>query len=145
MVTIIILVSISLIFLYIGLMLLEKAKRLKATGKEAMAIVIKNNFKNGNDDHNGMYHPVVQFITKDNKLIIRELDFGSTSKRDLNTEIPILYNPVRPQEVQINSALHLNYLPWFFILTGGLITTLVFLELVDLINFTEAIFTQKSI
>jgi hypothetical protein len=90
MVIIIILVSISLIFLYIGLMLLEKANRLKATGKKSMAIVIKNNFKEGDDNQSGMYHPVVQFLTRDNQLIIRELDFGSTSKRDLNTEIPII-------------------------------------------------------
>jgi len=139
MITIIILVSIALGFLYIGLKLLEKAKHLKATGKKAFGTVVKNNYQKSHNDNRGLYYPVIQFITKNNQTIIQQLNFGSNPPKNVGTKLQLLYNPDNPKEVQINSELHLTYFPWFFILTGSLIIILVCLELFDIINFTQAI------
>lgn len=135
----IILVAISLVFLYVGLMLLEKGKRFKAKGKKGIATVIKNNYRNIDNDSRGIYYPVVQLITQNNQTIIQQLNFGSNPAKKVGSTVQLLYNPDNPQEVQINSELHLTYLPLFFILIGSLIIILVCLELFDIINFTQAI------
>jgi len=125
---------IAIFLLTIGLLRLEKSSRLKKKGKKAKAIIFANNYKILRPDTRGKYYPVVRFVTEDNEWITQELDFGQNPPMPEGKEVEVLYDPLEPQEVIINSAIQVVYVPWLFITLGICGFILSALELLDITN-----------
>lgn len=125
---------IAMVFLACGLLYLEKAKRLKAKGVAVQSIIIKNNYKAFGLDRTGDYYPVVKFQTTNNEWITQELNICQNRPMKEGAVINILYNPENPQEVHINSAMHLTYLPWLLTILGVVVLAFFCLELFEITN-----------
>jgi len=124
----------SLVVLAMGLLYLERVNRLSVTGKKAAAIIISNNYKIYGNDRPDIYYPVVRFQTLNNNWVTQELSFGTNPPKAEGSTINILYNPANPQEVQINSGMHLTFLPRLLTIAGACGVALTCLELLEFTN-----------
>jgi hypothetical protein len=129
--------ELTILFISTGLLVLgayfwQKGNHLLKNGKKAEAIVFSNTFKANSD--NGVYYPVVRFLTDKQEWITKELNIGTNPKKPEGTKIQVLYDPEDPTDVQINSTFALEILPRIFTTLGVMGAAFVVLEVLDVIN-----------
>jgi hypothetical protein len=121
------------IFIVIGAKLWQKGNHLLATGKKAKAIIFKNNFKSSESD--GMYYPVVRFLTDRQEWITQELSIGCSPAKPEGTKLDVIYDPDNPTTVEINSPFQLEILPRLFVSIGLIGFTMGVLAYLNIIQF----------
>ena len=108
-----------------GVYLRRKATQLLATGLKAEATVIRNEIKTSTTTD--FYHPVVEFKTSKQEVIVQKLGNGYKPAKAVGTKLQVIYEPDNPTNVQVDSVFQLRIVPWLAILlgSGGLIITLL--------------------
>ena len=129
----IIILSISIVFLMIGITQWKKGNHLLGHGKKVNAIIFKNNEDNSGTD-GPMYFPVVRFQTDKQEWITKELSVGYSTPEKVGTKIKIIYDPEDPTSFETNSSFHLEILPRLLVAIG--LSGLIFmaLDIFDLID-----------
>ncbi|HZY79229.1 MAG TPA: DUF3592 domain-containing protein [Cyclobacteriaceae bacterium] len=107
---------IAVIFLIVGVAFHSKGQHLIKRGRKAEAIIFKNNFKS--DKNGGSYYPVVRFLTERKEWITQELSIGYSQAKPEGSKVEVLYDPLDPSVVELNSRFQLEILPKIFIAAG---------------------------
>jgi hypothetical protein len=130
-----VLILTSSVFIVIGVVSWQKGSYLRRHGKKAGGIIFKNNFKGAGSRDNGLYFPVVRFLTDKQEWITQETNVGHVTPCDEGEKVEVLYDPENPTYVEINSTLNLKFIPVLFASLGviGLIAgALLYLDIVEL-------------
>jgi hypothetical protein len=89
-------------------------------GVRTKAMIIRNRYKPGTDgEGDGVYYPTVQFVTQKNEKVVKELDFGYSVKKEIGTELNVVYDPENPSDFVTSPTLWLKIVPRLLI-GGGL-------------------------
>jgi len=125
----------SIALIAAGLFSLEKRSRLLKKGKKAKGIVYSNTFK---VDHrgDGLYYPVIRFLTDKNEWITQELNIGSNRPMNESEEIEVLYDPEIPTDIAINSGA-ISYVPYGLIAIGSCLFLGLLAQLLGMGNFIQ--------
>ena len=131
----IILCVISIALLGVGAYMWRRASRLISIGEKATATVVENRYsynKNG-----GYYFPIVKFTTRDNRVILQELDVAQRPAMVEGSVVNVIYDPENPADVTISSSWLLEILPRFLLaagIAGFILGCLEMLMITDYIN-----------
>lgn len=134
MTTELIVVLISTAFVGFGVFQFQKVKHLTQHGKKVKAVIFKSIYKSSSPQSGGMYYPVVRFKTEQEVWITKELEIGTSWKKEDGTKLEVWYDPEDPENFTINSTLYLKGIPSLFLgvgLIGWVISVLELLELTD--------------
>jgi|GEM_PF-5939660 len=118
-----------------GLFSLEKRSRLLKKGKKVKGIVYSNNFKM-NHRGDGLYYPVIRFLTDQNEWITQELNVGMNRPMQESEEIEVLYDPASPTDMIVNSGA-VSYVPYGLIAIGSCLFLVVLAQLLGMGNFIK--------
>lgn len=105
-------------FLILGGILYNKGRHLMKRGRRAQAIIFKNTLRF--DNNLDCYYPVVRFLTERNEWITHELSIGYSTPKPEGSKVEVIYDPLDPTVVEINSPLQLEVLPKIFLYIGTL-------------------------
>jgi len=108
----------------------QKGNHLLRNGKKTRAIIFKNNCESNESD--GIYYPVVRFLTDKQEWITQELSIGYNPAKEEGTKLEVIYDPDDPNSVEISSGIQLKILPRILVIAGILGLILVVLELFNL-------------
>jgi hypothetical protein len=122
-------------FVAIGFHLLQKGIYLSQNGKKAKAIVFKNNHKVSRSGI--IYYPVVRFLTDKQEWITQELSTGSNPATQEGTSVEVIYDPDKPNNVEINSDFRLKVVPILLLTIGFVGLVVVILELFDITQLID--------
>ena len=110
-------------FIGFGYYFRNRHQNLLKTGKRATAIIYKNEYAHGTRG-GAIYYPVVRFLTERNEEIIQKTNIGSSRPKPEGEKVEVIYDPLNPREVMINSKFNMVTLPWIFI-GAGLVSLLI--------------------
>ena len=108
-------------------------ERLRQTGYKATGVVVDHAYRRDSDGDSVAY-PVVQFQGPDGRLITAESDLGGSFIPNQGDEVPVLFDPNRPEKVHLEYAMS-NRMPTIIqtigwvIMAGSAIALLVALLL----------------
>ncbi|MEQ8240922.1 DUF3592 domain-containing protein [Marinoscillum sp.] len=128
-----VIVIISAILMLLGVKFWQTGDVLINTGKTAKGIVFKNNYK-GKGANQGLYFPVVRFLTDKNEWITQELSIGQNPPMEEGKKITVIYAPEDPKVVDIQSAFRQEVLPRILVAVGLseiIIGLLMYLEIIE--------------
>lgn len=111
----------------------QKSSSLISHGKKAKAVVFRNNYK-GVHNEQGLYFPVVRFLTDKQEWVTQELSIGQNPPMEEGKQVQVIYDPEDPSEVEINTIFRLEILPRFLVavgLCGVIIGFIMYLEIVE--------------
>jgi hypothetical protein len=131
----IIVALVSTALIAIGFHLLQKGIYLVQNGKKAKAVVFKNNHKVSRSGI--IYYPVVRFLTDKQEWITQELSTGSNPATREGTSVEVIYDPDKPNNVEINSGFRLKVVPILLLIIGFAGLIVVILELFDITQLID--------
>jgi hypothetical protein len=123
----------ALIFLIVGIKAFQKRYYILVNGKKVIAIIFKNEYESSKSG--GHYFPVVRFQTDKEEWITQKLNVGYSTALHEGNDIKIIYNPHKPTEVYLNSAISLILVPVIIIILGSSGFVLGLLEYLEVIQF----------
>ena len=124
----------AIIFLIVGIRFWQRGKYLLLHGKKARAIIFKNKYDTSDTD-NGVYYPVVRFITEDKTWITQQLSIGYLPAKPEGSTLEVIYDPEEPTNVEIYGSFQLEFLPRIFVAIGVIVLVLGVLEYLEVISF----------
>jgi len=115
-----------------GVKLWQAGNILINTGQTVKGIVFKNNYKVFGANQ-GLYFPVVRFLTAKNEWITQELSIGQNPPMEEGKKITLVYDPENPSEVDIKSPFRQEFLPRILVavgLSGIIIGLMLYIEFI---------------
>ncbi|MCH4254718.1 MAG: DUF3592 domain-containing protein [Proteus vulgaris] len=98
---------IGVVIFVVALFVIKSELHLVRNGIETTGVVIELSINKSSNDRS-IYHPIIQFTTKDNReIIFRSLEGSNPSRFHLGENISIIYLPDDPQKATINNFLGL--------------------------------------
>lgn len=125
----------SIALIAAGLFSLEKRSRLLKKGKKVKGIVYSNNFKM-NHRGDGLYYPVIRFLTEKNEWMTQELNIGTNRPMKEREEIEVLYDPASPTDMMVNSGA-ISYVPYGLIAIGSCLFLVVLAQLLGMADLIK--------
>jgi len=105
---------ISVIALIVGIYHLRKSNYFLRHGIAVKATIVGNIYKVRESDEGadeGLYYPVVRFLTEKQAAITKELDNGYLPKKKEGTMLEVIYDPSDPTKVVESSIFQLETFP----------------------------------
>jgi hypothetical protein len=94
----------GLVWVIFGKRQRSNLEHLRQTGYKATGVVVDYAYRRDSDGDSVPY-PVVQFQGPDGRLITAESDFGGSFIPDKGDEVPVLFDPSRPEKVHLEYAM----------------------------------------
>lgn len=105
---------------YGGVRWIQKNRKLQKNGIKVVATVVstRHEIDRTERDDRIVYYSTVEFTTKENKVIIVELDYGKGAQDPIGSEKRVIYDPKSPEEVKVDNFMGLVVAPWSLLLGG---------------------------
>lgn len=112
-------IVLSLIFVIVGILLINKNLDFIKTAEKANGIVIEKN-KSVSTSENHVYYLTIKYITQDNQIQVAKTDLAYTSfvSPKVNQNVAIYYDPQDPTKIKIDSIFSIWGFPIFFVILG---------------------------
>jgi len=106
-------------FIVGGYLVWQRNSHLIRHGKKTKAIIFKNEIEQSSGGPS--YYPVVRFLTERNEWITQKLNTGYSPPKEEGERVEVLYDPLDPTIVEINSNFTLRIMPQVFIAIGAVL------------------------
>ena len=135
----IIIIIISSIVVFVGILIFIRNWKLSKKGTRTVA-TITGNFHSAAEDsydngrHTKVFYPLVEFTTEKGRVINGQLDAGSNVEKVIGKKIKIIYDSENPDSFKSNSFVVLFLVPFIVICIGILGDIWMILEIKGVFN-----------
>lgn len=126
-------IFLSSVALILGVLLWRWGNRMLRNGVRTNAMIIHNRYEPSTDG-DGVYYPTIQFVTLKNEKMEKELDFGSSAKKEVGTKIAIVYDQENPSDVVTSPTFWLTIVPRSLVGIGVVGITVAVMDFFEVIS-----------